>query len=84
MGNTGFVNYVLSAAWSPNRQYLAFRADKEEDNVEELYVVSIPGGEIVKVSGTMTAGGDVNDDFSWAPDSSRIALYCRPGFGWHR
>ena len=55
--------------WSPNRQYLAFRADKDVNGVVELYVVSLPGGTAVKVSGTMTTGGDVAE-YEWAPDSS--------------
>ncbi len=59
--------------WSPDRTWIAFLADKEADEVFEVFVVEAVGGTPYKVSGTMTAGGDV-EGFEWSPDSTRIAF----------
>ena len=111
--------YVYSFHISPDGNYVAFTADRDTNNLSEMYVVPIAGGSVVKVSGgniagvqfawssdstqivhggtvnpssnyelfvsnrdgsgtvrvsgTMTAGGNLGIDFAWAPDDSRIA-----------
>lgn len=65
-GNVRF----MRASW--DGQWMAFTADKDEDEVLELYVVPVAGGTPVKVSGPLVAGGDVFFVPVWAPDSSRI------------
>jgi Tol biopolymer transport system component len=62
-------------AWSPNGRHLAFTGDKDTDGVTELYLAAPGGGAVVKLSGTLVANGSVQAfDFSWSPDSSRIAF----------
>ena len=65
-GNVKF----MSPSW--DGQWMAFTADKDQDEVLELYVVPVTGGTPVKVSGSLVAGGDVFFVPVWAPDSSRI------------
>ena len=59
--------------WAPDGSRIVYRADQTTVGVIELYT-SLPTGSAsnVKVSGTMTAGGDVYEMVLWAPDSSRI------------
>lgn len=53
---------------------MAFRADKDTNEVFELYVVPASGGAPpVKVSGDLVEGGDI-DDFAWSPDGTRLAF----------
>lgn len=63
---------VLSHSWSPDRQWVAFIADKDVATRKELYVVRAIGGTPVKVCGDLFPGRDV-EFMAWAPDSSRIA-----------
>lgn len=65
---------VLDFAWSPDRQLVAFRADRDSDEAYELYVVDIVnGGPPVKVSGALVAGGDVLGGYAWRDDGLRLA-----------
>ncbi|MFM8978869.1 MAG: TolB family protein, partial [Planctomycetia bacterium] len=65
---------VLDFAWSPDRQLVAFRADRDSDEQYELYLVDIVnGGSPVKVSGPLAAGGDVYGGYAWRDDGLRLA-----------
>ncbi len=58
-------------AWSPDGTRLAFIADKDADNVRELYVTLPAGvGEPVKISGALVADGDVIE-LAWSPLGNR-------------
>lgn len=75
---------VLDFAWSPDRQWVAFRAYKEATQVLDLYVVPAAGGTPVKVNGASNAGDKVGP-YTWSPNSSRLAFARRrieiaPGF----
>ena len=63
--------------WSPDGQWLAFLADKDVDELIELYVVPAAGGaEPTKVSGPVVAGAAGIDWSSvpvWSPDGTRLA-----------
>jgi hypothetical protein len=65
---------VIEFAWSPDSFRLAFIADGDTLGVFELYTNVRLGGPLnkLKVSGPLTAGGEVTA-FAWAPDSSVIA-----------
>ena len=65
---------ITSFAISPDRQWIAYVADQDVDNVFELYVrdaalTTAP----IKVSGTLVSDGDVSDIPKWSPNSTRIA-----------
>jgi hypothetical protein len=63
---TGFV-------WSPDSDFVAYRANQDSAFIFELYVTT-PDGRLAdtKVSGIPMAG-DVQPLFEWSPDSSRVA-----------
>jgi Tol biopolymer transport system component len=72
---------VESAFWSPDARQLAYVADLDGTaNIsDELFVVAADGSSApVKVSGTITAGGNVGKSgFStpaWSPDSTKVAF----------
>lgn len=54
---------------SPDGLHVAFAGDRETNNKNEMYVVPIGGGTVVKVSGGNSAGWP----FAWSSDSTRIA-----------
>lgn len=59
--------------WSPDSNSLLYRADQETDDVFELYRVGADGTNRIKVSGSMTAEGDVSKyTFGWSPDGTRL------------
>src|SRR5262249_37090138 len=61
-------------AWSPDGNHLAFIADKLTDGVNELFVAPADGSsEPVRVSGTLVAGGQVQE-FAWSPDGTKLAM----------
>jgi Tol biopolymer transport system component len=63
-----------SPIWAPDGQKLAYVAEQDAAGVRELYVVdftSTPGAP-VKVNGALVAGGNVELDVSWSPDSSKL------------
>jgi len=65
---------VQDFAWSPGRQLVAFRADRDSDDRYELYVADIVnGGSPVRVSGALAAGGNVQGGFAWRDDGLRLA-----------
>jgi Tol biopolymer transport system component len=52
---------------------VVFIADKDTDGVNEIYVSLDDGDSVLKLSGTMVAGGDVID-FKISPDGTRVAF----------
>ncbi len=59
---------------SPDGKWVVFRADKEIQNKIELYKVPIEGGDVEKISGEMTAFGDVSASYKFSPDSRRVVF----------
>ena len=57
--------------WSPDSRFLAYRADQDVLNQDNLYIVDVSGlsvGPPMRVNGPMVAGGDVVfGGFKWAP-----------------
>jgi Tol biopolymer transport system component len=67
---------ITGYAWSPDSTRLAYRADQNVDNQDDLFVVDLSTGTPsapVKVNGAFAnASMDVND-FEWSPDGTRLA-----------
>ena len=63
--------------WAPDSSRIAYVADQDTDEIDELYTSLPDGSNNVKVNGTLVSEGNVyvdgEDSFAWAPDSSRIA-----------
>lgn len=61
---------------SPDGNTVVYIADRDTDNVFELYSVPIVGGTNTKLSGTMVADGDVSfgsgKRFQFSPDSQTV------------
>lgn len=58
---------------SPDSLTVAFVTDMDEDDLFELYTVSITGTTPIKLNPPLVAGGDVNGNrFAFAPDSQSI------------
>jgi Tol biopolymer transport system component len=64
---------VVDYAWSPDRTWVAFVADKEVDETYELYMVLPAGGAPVKVNAPLPGPADVKTGIVWSPDSTRLA-----------
>lgn len=60
--------------WSPDSTRIAYIADQDTDGLRELYrsFATGPNGN-TKVSGALTASGEVSFNYLWSPDSSFIA-----------
>lgn len=60
--------------WSPTARHLAFVADADTDEVQELYVAPADGSAArLKISGALVAGGEVeNFGYAWSPDATRL------------
>ena len=56
---------------SPDSKWVAFTADKDTDNVTELYSVPITGTTPIKLNATLAAGGAVRS-FQFTPDSQFV------------
>jgi len=63
---------VIEFAWSPDNNYLAYRADQDVENVNELFTSTPDGAVNVKVSGTLAGFGNVLSDWRWSGDSGWI------------
>jgi Tol biopolymer transport system component len=66
---------VLEWEWSPDGLWLSMEADRDTNDVEELYLISTANptpGAPIKV-GAMPASGDVSGVHVWSPDSKWIA-----------
>lgn len=63
---------VLSFEWSPNGERIAYFADQNIDDVNELFSVLPDGTGFATLNSSLTPGGDVVD-FQWSPDGSKIA-----------
>ena len=64
---------VTNFVWSPDSDFIAYRANQDSSVIFELYVTT-PDGSLsdVKVSGTPMVG-DVDTSFAWSPDNTRVA-----------
>jgi CSLREA domain-containing protein len=56
---------------SPDSQFGVLRADRETDEVFELYSVNFSTGTLTKLNDPLVAGGDI-ESFKISPDSSRV------------
>ena len=63
---------LIAVSWSSDSLRIAYLATYGS-SAQELFVSDRDGANNVKVSGAMTAGGNMGNDFAWAPDGSRIA-----------
>ncbi len=75
---------VWAFAWAPDpdSSLIAYQANQEESNKDELYTTVADGDQdFVKISGSPTSGGLLRQEdfasFGWAPDSSRVAYIAR-------
>lgn len=72
---------VIRFKWSPKSERLAYLADQEVNERDELYTVRPNGEELTKVNGNLVPGGSVRisaftldaDDFAWSPNGQRLA-----------
>jgi Tol biopolymer transport system component len=74
-GNMVSGGNVVDFQVSPEGGSVAYVADQTRDEIFELYVVPVDktaDENAVKISGLLMAGSGIFD-FSWAPDSSRVA-----------
>ncbi len=62
---------VTSRQFSPDGQWVVYRADQDIDGVTELFSVPVGGGTPVKLNDPLLAGADVNT-FTISPDSSTV------------
>jgi Tol biopolymer transport system component len=59
---------------TPDGQNVLFVADKEVDQVSELFFSPITGNPVKKLSGDLVPGGDLDAYFQIAPDSSKVVF----------
>ena len=69
-GNAAVLDFTPYAI-SDNERFLVFSADKDQDDVIELYSVPLSGGTPVKLNGDLVTGGDVQS-FRISPKSDRV------------
>ena len=69
-GNAAVLSFTPYAI-SQDERYLVFSADKDQDDVVELYSVALDGGTPVKLNSALVAGGDVHS-FYISPNSDRV------------
>ncbi len=56
------------AAWSPDSRRIAFSARREGDEVSQIYVIDITGGEAVRVTSLSTGASAPR----WSPDGAKL------------
>lgn len=67
--HTGNVNYIIS----PDSRTVAFAADIDTDDVDELYAVPITGTTPIKLNPPLVEGGDVRSSrIAFSPDSQSV------------
>ncbi len=66
-------NKDLSPEWSPDGSQIAFLSERGEDELAELYVIPLGGGEARQLTRLQAEIGS----FSWAPDGKRILCSVR-------
>lgn len=67
---------VIEFKWSPDGEWLGYRADQDTNDTDELYLVNMSGATPaapVKVNGALVSGGDVYGNWAFSPDGSQIA-----------
>ncbi|MGY6518227.1 MAG: prolyl oligopeptidase family serine peptidase [Lysobacteraceae bacterium] len=62
-----------SAAWAPDSRRVAFVSRREGDDAGQVYVISLDGGEAMRVTGVPTGAAAP----MWFPDGSQIAFITR-------
>src|SRR5262245_3704209 len=65
---------VLEERYTPDGARLVFRADRERDEVFELYSVPAGGGTPVKLNAPLAPDGDVEPGFLITPDGGRVVF----------
>lgn len=61
--------------WSPDSQRVLYRADELADSVFELFSAHVGGADVMKLSGTLQADGDVNSTGGrFSRDGTRVAF----------
>ena len=68
---------IHELALSPSGDRVAYLADGEVDEVNELYVADVSGatpGPARKVSGTLAANADAGHGFMFSPDGTKLAF----------
>ena len=70
--NRALVGDVSSYQVSPDGSTVVYRADRDTDDVLEIYSVPIGGGPSTKLNDTLPRGGDVAADFQISPDGSTV------------
>ncbi|MEQ9426339.1 MAG: FG-GAP-like repeat-containing protein [Cyclobacteriaceae bacterium] len=68
----GAVSLANPIPISPDGSTVVFAADKDTDEVVELYSVPITGGSQTKLNGIMASGGNVFNDFEIRADGARV------------
>ncbi|MEW6413162.1 MAG: S9 family peptidase [Candidatus Zixiibacteriota bacterium] len=61
---------ISHIAFTPDGKSISYLAERGDDTVSVLYLIAVDGGESVKISQNRT---DI-DEYSWAPDSHRLAF----------
>ncbi len=63
---------IYSFAASPDGETVALRANLDDDNKSELYIVAMDGGELSKINAPLETDGSDVVSFEWTHDSSAI------------
>lgn len=71
--------FVSMPRWSPNGNWLAFVRRDQSGQRSDLYVVRPQGNDEHVVADGISGVGGAGDWFSWAPDSTRIAVFSGGG-----
>jgi Tol biopolymer transport system component len=66
-----------SVRFTPDGSHVLYRAEVEEENRNELFVVPVGGGASVKLNETLQPGGRVDTDYVLSADGSEV-LYVAP------